>query len=231
MAEQIELSDWFGYDTLTIVPAEYDDLHNGIDMLIEFAQEIEGSEDFEYLALGVDVTASVYNLDKKLVIIKNGVLKGTLSQMTYFNSERDKKGKGLKFNIPKVIVGIERQAIQELSKLWLEAHQAKINSNDQSFSPETRKSQKERAQNALRALAEHRIKYLILEEIKLQLETYLDFARKLNKTTTITQLESSLGIINGLLEQKKISDEDKNKNRNDFVFKGLVKELGRVFSA
>lgn len=230
MAEQIELSDWFGSDTLTIIPAEYDDLHNGIDMLVEFAQEPEGSQDFEYLALGIDITSSAYNLDKKLGIIKDGIFKGTLTEMAYFDSERDKDAKPLKFNIPKVVIGIERQAIQELSELWMEAHQAKINANDQSLSPESRKSQKERARKALNALAEHRVRYLILEEIKLQIETYLGFARRLNKTGAITQIESSLVIIKGLSEQKDMSIEDEDKNRNDFVFKALIKELGIVFS-
>lgn len=230
MAEQIELNDWFGSDALTIIPAEYDDLHNGIDMLVEFAQEPEESENFEYLALGVDITSSAYNLDKKLDIIKDGILKGTLSQMDYFYSERDKDAKPLKFNIPKVVIGIERQAIQELSELWIGAHQAKISANDQSLSSESRKSQKERARKALNALAEHRVRYLILEEIKLQIETYLVFARRLNKTNVITQLESSLAIIDNLLEQKDISPEDEDKNRNDFVFQALIKELGIVFS-
>ena len=230
MAEQIELSDWFGPETLTIIPAEYDDLHNGIDMLVEFTQELEESGDFEYLALGVDITSSVHSLDKKLAIIKDGVLKGTLAQMTYFDSERNQKAKGLRFNIPKVIIGIERQAIQELSELWLEAHQAKINSHDQSLSPESRKSQKERARGALRALAEHRVRYLILEEIKLQLETYLDFAKKLDKTKVVAQLESSVEIVNRLLKQKVVSPEDEDKNRSDFVFKALVNELGIAFS-
>ena len=230
MAEQIELSDWFGSDTLTIIPAEYDDLHHGIDMLVEFTQEPEESGDLEYLVLGVDVTSSAYNLDKKLAIIKDGIQKETLAQMTYFDSERNKKAKGLKFNIPKVVIGIERKAIQELSELWLEVHQAKINSNDQSLSPESRKSQKERARSALRALAEHRVRYLILEEIKLQLETYLSFARKLDKTNVITQLELILAIVDSLLEQKKISGEDEDKNKNDFIFKALITELEIAFS-
>ena len=199
-------------------------------MLVEFTQELEESGDFEYLALGVDITSSVHSLDKKLAIIKDGVLKGTLAQMTYFDSERNQKAKGLRFNIPKVIIGIERQAIQELSELWLEAHQAKINSHDQSLSPESRKSQKERARGALRALAEHRVRYLILEEIKLQLETYLDFAKKLDKTKVVAQLESSVEIVNRLLKQKVVSPEDEDKNRSDFVFKALVNELGIAFS-
>ena len=226
MAEQIELSDWLGSDVLTIIPAEYDDLHNGIDMLIEFTQESEEPKDFEHLTLGVDVTSSAYNLNKKLGIIKDGIQKGTLSQMTYFDSERNKRAKGLKFNIPKVVIGIERQAIQELSGLWLEAHQAKINSNDQSLSPESQKSQKERAKHALRALAEHRVKYLILEEIKMQLNVFLRFAKEKGQDEVANKFQSTLDLINSILSSKETpSSDDVFKNQEDFVFQSLTEAL------
>lgn len=226
MAEQIELSDWFGSDVLTILPAEYDDLHNGIDMVVEFAHESEGSGDFKYLALGVDVSSSAYNLDKKLAIIKDGILKGTLAQMDYFYSERDENAKPLKFNIPKVVIGIEHQAIQELSGLWIEAHQAKTHSNDPSLSPESRKSQKERAKNALRALAEHRVKYLILEEIKMQLNVFLRFAKEKGQDEVANKFQSILDLINLILSSKETpSSDDVFKNQEDMVFQSLTDAL------
>lgn len=39
LTEQIELSDWFGDNVMTIIPSEYDDLFNGIDLAVEFEKD------------------------------------------------------------------------------------------------------------------------------------------------------------------------------------------------
>ena len=51
---QIELSNWFGQDTYTIIPTEYDDMFHGVDL----ALEREEDEEVRHLALGIDVTSS-----------------------------------------------------------------------------------------------------------------------------------------------------------------------------
>ena len=54
LSEQIELSNWFGENVLTIVPSEYDNFFYAADMAAEFEQEGE----FEYLTLLIDITSS-----------------------------------------------------------------------------------------------------------------------------------------------------------------------------
>ena len=42
LTEQIELSNWFGENTYTIVPAEFDDLFHGVDLALEIEDDDAG---------------------------------------------------------------------------------------------------------------------------------------------------------------------------------------------
>lgn len=121
LTEQIELSDWFGGNTYTIVPSEFDDLFHGVDL----ALEIEDKNEVRHLALGIDVTTSPIAISKKLKIIKDHIADGTLTAMEYFHSEdHNPDFYGTMSNIPQVVIGVDGKTIKELGgimdvSLWI----------------------------------------------------------------------------------------------------------------
>ncbi len=106
--QEIELSDWLGESAFTIKSSRYDDIKNGIDVIIEFRDE----EGISHLALAIDVTFGTKKetLDKKYSNIKKEIEDGTLSQLEYFKSQK---------KIPKVIIGTEIKQVKELITTWL----------------------------------------------------------------------------------------------------------------
>ena len=232
LTDQIELSDWFGENTFTIVPAEFDDLFHGIDL----ALEIEDNDSVRHLALGVDVTSSPVSIRKKLKIIKDHIANGTLTAMEYFHSEdHNPDFYGTMSNIPQVVIGTDSKTIKELGELWMSAYGlAKIrrDSKQLSLSPEAEEHQKKSTKEAKQNLADHRVQILMLEEIKMQLIAFRKFALiKLGEyktrndmdlieklTMVINKFDSTLDLINSVLSQKETpSIDDVFKNQEDFV--------------
>lgn len=83
--EQGELANWFSQNAMVIKLARYDDIKNGIDLIIEFTDNDEGDS---YLALAVDVTfAGFEKLHEKLDKIRNDAEDGKLGYVKYFQSE------------------------------------------------------------------------------------------------------------------------------------------------
>ena len=81
--EQIELNNWLGQEALTIIPSEFDDIINGVDVVVEFERE----EGFKHMALGLDMTSSANEIRRKLFEARKHILKGDLTQIKYFISE------------------------------------------------------------------------------------------------------------------------------------------------
>jgi len=223
-AQQIELSNWLGQDVFTIVPTEYDDLFHGVDLVLE----VPKNEDTEYLAMGIDATSSsLITIRKKLKKIKENIANGTLTMVEYFHSEDNRPDfYGVLENIPKVVIGIERQAIQELSELWMTAYglpKLRQRAKNPPLSPESeQKNQRRTVKDAKDKLGKHRVQMLILEEIKMQLSTFRDFAIQVNQTKTAQKFSSLLELIDTVLKEKGIPNrEDVFKNSEDRVFQSL----------
>ena len=240
LTEQIELSEWFGESTYTIIPAEFDDLFHGVDL----ALEIEDGDRVKHLALGIDITSSPVAIRKKLKIIKDHIANGTLTAMEYFHSEdHNPDFYGTMSNIPQVVIGTDSKTIKELGELWMSAYGlAKIrrDSKQLSLSPEAEEHQKKSTKEAKQNLADHRVQILMLEEIKMQLIAFRKFALiKLGEyktrndmdlieklTMVINKFDSTLDLINSILSQKKTpSIDDVFKNQEDFVFQSLTEAL------
>lgn len=220
LSEQIELSDWFGQDAFTIIPSEYDDLYNGVDVAIEF--ERDGG--YKYMAAGIDITSSSSAIQRKVEIIKEHISNGTLTRMKYFMSERtDFKGEMGK--IPGIVIGTDSNTIKELSELWLQANAQRLGRNLSGLSEASIENQKKLAREAKEKLAKHRVQRLLLEEIEMQLEIYLEYAKKHQKPEIIQKYESLLGLIRELLPQKTVSVEEDADNKGDNVFVALQKAL------
>ena len=218
LSEQIELSNWFGQEAMTIVPSEYDDIYHGIDSAIEFGNP---NQEFQYLTMGLDVTSSSNFIEKKLRKIKSHIIDGSLTKMKYFISERnDSRPPGLNEKIPNTVIGVDKKAIQELSELWLTINQGR-QTNKQGLSPESIQSQKERVKEAQKKLAEHRVQVMLLEQIEKQLVVFSEFAKKCGKDEIVKKYESLLELVREVLKDKEISDEDEEKNQEDKVFKAL----------
>jgi len=109
--DQTERSNWLGTDAMTIRASKFDDYVNGVDMIVEFPEEIS-----RHLALAVDVTTSDL-LVKKFLRIRKEIENGRLSQIKYFNS---KNFRGELKNVPRVIIGADRSTIRQVGELWLE---------------------------------------------------------------------------------------------------------------
>jgi len=216
LSQQIELSNWFGEDALTIVPSEYDDLFNGVDVAIEF----ERADSYRYMAAGIDVTSSSQAIDKKLGIIKSHILDEALTKMKYFFSERA-DSRGEKSKIPAIVIGTDIKMIRELCEIWLNANKQRLGRDLSGLSETSIENQKRIVKEALEKLANHRIQVLLLREIEMQSEKYLDFARKNEKFDAAQKYENLLNLVRELLSEKKISPEDEIENESDTVFQAL----------
>lgn len=218
LAEQIELSDWFGENAMTIVPAEYDDLFNGIDLTTEFEQE----GGFQYIAMGIDVTSSGHPVKKKLDTIKAHIKDGTLTQMKYFKSEKNDI-QGRMGRIPQLVIGADARTINELSNLWLTVYRSR--NPEAGLNKSELDELREKAKEAQVKLAKHRASVLILEEIREQLLVFSNYAEKVGLQDVKDKFISLLKLVNRILEQKHISVSDRKDNEEDDVYRSLKEKL------
>jgi|SRR5665811_2052211 len=170
--KQGELSQWFGEDAVTFGASDFDDIMNGIDMLVRF--HLPERSGFEDLALGVDVTFTS-DTTNKFGEILGQIDDGKLAHMDYCPSDGVSK-KGFKGNLPKVIIGVEKRTVDELQELWMGREQ--------------------------RALEKHRIQIMILKEIELQLETFSLYAISKGREDLADIYDSLLRIIKKILAEK-----------------------------
>lgn len=150
----------------------YDDYINGTDMILEWFTPEEGSR---VLALAVDVTFSVESIEKKLTAIKIEIDNDELGSLKYF---RDNRGNfvGIRNNIPRIVVGVSEPVIEELADLWVrEEH---------------------------KALDEHPIQILFLDEMVAQLQFMRKYALKKGKTAAVGVYDQVLQTLVPIREKK-----------------------------
>lgn len=237
LAEQIELNEGFGQDALIIQTSEYDDLINGIDAIIEFDLE----EGVSHLALGVDITFGIISgtkLQQKFESIRGDLNLGKLAKVRYFESEHG-IAKGELSELPKVVIGVDRETVNELAKAWLTQTIAKAELKKPDLGEASRTSLLEGLRNAKQKLEKHFVQILFLKQIKLQLETYIDFldynivdfpnsAFNPSWQHIVERLNHSLDIINDIIKSKQgLSGDDEKqvarllgdmRNRLDSIF-------------
>jgi NADPH-dependent 7-cyano-7-deazaguanine reductase QueF-like protein len=113
VADQIYFSEWLGEGADAIVSSKYDDIKNGVDVIVERDSE----DEMHHLALAIDVTFGQdvgYKFDK----IKREIDNGKLTEVKYFSHGSDDFGVGLK-NIPRVVIGADINTVKELSEFWV----------------------------------------------------------------------------------------------------------------
>ena len=148
---QTEMNEWLGQNASTLKASRYDDYVNKVDMVAEWSSPEEGSR---VLALAVDVTFGVKSIEKKMMEIRSEIEKGQLGSIRYF---RDQQGDlmGTRKNVARTVIGISQPVIEQLAALWLE--------------------------NKNKALGEHPIQRLIIDQIQMQLSAMERYAIKLGR--------------------------------------------------
>lgn len=220
LGTQIELSDWFGPDAQTLPTSEYDDLFNGVDMAVEFADQ--GS--YQHLAMSIDATSNPDAVGTKLDRIKEHILKGELTQIKYFVSER-LHFRGEQNNVPYVIVGADTETIRELSDLWLNVENLKTltQRREHGGAPLTAEAEKANHQRFVEfrdRLARHPIQMEVLEQIEMQLLKFEEFAMRHQQDSLATRYRAIGEIIQGIIALKK-SDRIPAAERPNIISKTL----------
>ncbi len=117
--QHTELSGWLGPNAETFRPSEYDDIKNGIDLIVEF-----NSDNFsKHLALGVDITFGTLSMGKKFERIKKEIESDKLALVKYFESHGFK---GALKHVPRVVIGLEKDTVISLAALWMRNQNAEL---------------------------------------------------------------------------------------------------------
>ncbi|MFZ1720015.1 MAG: hypothetical protein WAU28_01530 [Candidatus Moraniibacteriota bacterium] len=175
--EHIEQSNWFGDGVRTIKTSRYDDLKNGVDLIVEFD---EGMDQFTHMGLAVDVTFGETKLRSKIEKIKEEIAAGELAHIRYFESERSHH-KGVYQNLPRVVIGVDRSHLIELARMWVD---------------DARKKE----------FATHPVQKLILHQVAQQLMSFSRFAEECGKYEIANIYRKQLALIQRRLAQKQDID-------------------------
>ncbi len=191
LLDSLEENSWFGDEAMTIKASEFDDVFRGTDIIMEF--KLDGREGNDTPKLCIDAKSGDYpseNCDKKMKNIISGVLRGKLGEIKYFQSPDpfDNEYKGPIEMIPSVIVGVQNSGLDELIEIKYEQMKEKSGSNIKA--------------------SEHHYQIFFMEQIKLQLETFIACAKegecKFKDTDEVViKQKEILDIINSLLEERR----------------------------
>ncbi len=114
LGEQSELSEWLGSQVTTINSSDFDDIKNGVDMIVEVNGEMGSTS---HMGLAIDATYSS-NLTSKFERIKSNIDKGSLATIKYFSSPNKDFMEQLR-QVPRVVVGADADTIDELIEMWV----------------------------------------------------------------------------------------------------------------
>jgi hypothetical protein len=174
--EHIELSEWFGSNTRTIKTTAYDDVANGVDLLLEINPNLPLYSP-SHVALGIDVTfGALASMDKKFSKLKELVISGTLACVNYFQTE---DFKGEMRNIPEVIVGCSKELVGELAVLYV---------------TRDAKSKKE--------LALHQVQNMLAHQVMRQLQVFARLAERNQQSLAAKKYRLLLELLKPTLSEK-----------------------------
>ncbi|HMO78724.1 MAG TPA: hypothetical protein PJ997_01280 [Candidatus Paceibacterota bacterium] len=109
-----ESANWFGENAFLIKTSEFDDIKNGIDMVVEYDEE----EGVSRLAAAIDVTFG-HNVTRKIDRIKQEILSGKLGTVKYFISQVANI-RGEITRVPRIIIGADVDSVRGLVNEWVE---------------------------------------------------------------------------------------------------------------
>ncbi len=180
--EEIESAGWLGLEVFTVKTADYDDFENHIDMVAEFRPE-EGQA--SHLAFAIDVTMSTLAIGRKLNAILENIERGKLGTVKFFvyNHTLENQKPGMLEKIPHVVIGVDAKILGVLSALWME--------------------------NKKSALGKHRVQYMILEEIRMQLVAFERYARsgKVNRPDVAKIFSDARTKVEAIIQKKEVTEK------------------------
>ena len=110
----IKNKQWFGRDTLAVLPSVYDDLERGTDLILEHLSGDHKS----YSGIGIDITTGDVAIQKKFEETLNRLKRKGLDSVKYFKSP-DGNYKGELNNIPHLILGFDRETLFKVTQDWV----------------------------------------------------------------------------------------------------------------
>jgi len=222
----IDKGGFLGPDARTIVASRYDDINAGIDSFVEFEDEGMTS----HLALAIDATRNPEDLTKKFDKIRESIDKGELSSAKYFKS---RNFRGELRHIIRVVVGADHPAIDSFADLIVRSirlgKSIEISRKEQRPSSTIEQLKKEFEENNA-AIEHHPLQWIILLEIKPQIEAARKRAERKQKPAVIDECDKILSIINGIIKSKKGEGQspDDEVLLNDRVYQLIQQEI-RLF--
>lgn len=217
VADQGDSGNWFGEYAMVTKTSEFDDIKNGVDMVIEFDKE-----EPERIALAVDAsTASNLNVIEKK--IKRNIEKleheTHLQEVKYFKSQISNENgeyyKGVIRDLIPVVIGADKHNVDSLFQTFSEL---KFLEKDKT------EGAKIRRREIRNELARNPLQSIFLKEIQIQLETYKEVLK--NKSDkAVSETESLLEIINEVLRGKEEEDIYFKKNNLSDQTYSNIKEV------
>ncbi len=182
-------------DCEAIKTSRFDDIHNGVDMVVEFSPN---NGTVGQIGLGVDISFSL-DLEKKFLRIKHEIdtfdnKKNRLAVVKYYKSP--KSGfRGELSGIPRVVAALDVGVLRDIS-------------------------------NARRA-SDHIARHILIEEIRDQLDVFIDYAKRVNPAC-VPNLERAERFITTISDQLKSartlsqSEYIKNRHVDDAISRNLA---------
>jgi len=203
VCEGAENREWFGADAHSVRTSEYDDIKNGVDLVIEFENE---DEQPEHLALSIDITTTgdTAILERKMKRcrerIKDHRDENRCQRVKYFQSPKTDY-KGPLIGIAPVVVGLSGENAFEL--LELRAQSIRLGGN-KAISAEHKKQIRENEEK----LNEHPVQVIFLQQILWQLEKYLNLLDKKDERDQAfyEKIDNVVNAIYAALNEKKNID-------------------------
>ena len=195
----INNAGFLGRDTNSIVASRYDDIHGGIDSIVEFEDEGMTS----HIALGIDVTRNVEDLAKKFDKIRESIDEGELSSAKYFKS---RNFRGELRHVIRVVVGADQPAIDSFADLIVRSMRLRKSiekSRIEQHQPALIEQLKKEFEENNAAIEQHPLQWILLLEIKPQIEATRSRAERKQQPLVINECDKILGIINGIIKEKK----------------------------
>lgn len=211
ISQLAELENWLGEDMFLKETSKFDDLFNGVDMVAELVKEGR----FSHLGLAIDVTFSSNpaTIGKKIKRITEEIKRGVLAKVKYFDSE-EADIRGELRNIPRVIIGTDRETLNELADLWLRRNTLR----ESKFKGDLTDAAVAAVDKELKAinlqLRNHRVQSHILKQVEFQLEKFSNFAEEQGQKELAEKIKSNLEMIKEILDSKKDIEEGEDKFMN-----------------
>lgn len=194
---------WLGGNTSIIVPSEFDDIKNGIDGIVEMSAQ---KNFYSYLAVAMDMSTSV-DLDSKIHRIIRGIDEGHLSSIRYFQSEKQRIY-GQKRNVPRVVVGADKQTVHDLMVLWNGVNQPNSVMDN-------------------RGMSQHSMQIQMIDEMIMQLGAFSKYASSRGKRNLASIYDQDLDKVLAILKEKEAEfgpdriRQMRREARQDLVFQKI----------